>query len=76
MKNDIHLELWWTDMNRRLSSFHAYWNSKNLKDKENFPINMGLGDWDEQFSIFVEHEYDAAFGTKTARERANERFKN
>lgn len=76
MKKDIHLELWWNDMNQRLSSFHAYWNSKNRKDKENFPINMKLGDWDEQFAIFVEHEYDAAFGTKTARAKADERFKN
>lgn len=76
MKNTIHIEVWRNDMNKKLSSFYAYWNLQHSKDVNIFPNFLHIGDWDEQFSFFVENIYDATYGTKENRKRCEDRFKN
>lgn len=74
MKKEIHFETWWDEMNQRISAFHSYWTRQHSEDGKNFPNFLSSGDWDEQFSFFVENVYDPVYGTKETRERRE--FKN
>jgi hypothetical protein len=56
-RRTIHIESWWKEHNDRLSDFQLYWEYQNQQDPKNFPLNLGAGDWDEQFSIFCEQVY-------------------
>lgn len=35
-----------------LISFEKYWELANITNTEHFPINMGVGEWDEQLKFF------------------------
>lgn len=37
------------DLNAEIKEFNAYWLAEHAKNPEAFPLEMGCGDWDEQF---------------------------
>lgn len=56
MKNTITFNEFVTLENSRLERFHKYWKEHHEKDPENFPLNMGLPDWIEQYNMYVDEQ--------------------
>ena len=40
---------------RGLKKFREFWAEGHKKTPENFPLKMGLGEWDEQFRMFDQY---------------------
>ena len=51
-KDDVSLNSWVESEIIRLQEFAAFWRSEREKNKENFPIMMPPGEWDEQYRSF------------------------
>ena len=43
--------VWQTKMD--LDEFENWWNQNHDKEPNDFPLELGEGDWDEQFNMFV-----------------------
>lgn len=37
------------ELRRDVEQFKTYWRDNNAATPDEFPMEMGLGDWDEQF---------------------------
>jgi hypothetical protein len=37
-----------------IQAFRSYWSAAHAADPEKFPAEMNLGDWDEQFHLWLE----------------------
>jgi hypothetical protein len=44
------------EMRHKLDEFERNWKFKNSLHPKHYPMDMGGGDWDEQFDIFVPQE--------------------
>jgi len=53
-QNKITFLSWCQDLEYNLKCFKDWWLGKNLLDKDNYPLELRSGDFDEQFSLFCE----------------------
>lgn len=56
MKNghQANVDEFFDEMIESVVKFKAYWRAK--QSRENFPAKLFLGEWDEQFQIFLDAE--------------------
>ncbi|UUV42994.1 hypothetical protein RCAQUAPHINA_24 [Rhodobacter phage RcAquaphina] len=45
----MHLEEYIASMKARLDRFEKHWKEKSVVEPDFYPMEMGEGDWDDQF---------------------------
>ena len=55
-EDEMTLDQYLAEFRIEIAQFETYWRDNHASESDEFPMEMGAGDWDEQFLFFRAEE--------------------